>query len=295
MKRITKTGENFIRTICSGTSNSLISGRYSYNLPFGATEFVPTTFTSNAYDHLGNKIISNAQLGEALIFWFNKYAQLNDIDANILAAQAYEISKFNLWHYGKADSTSGINGFMSIRVYRHIVMSTEPATLEGMISPDAQFSDSEVNKIISGLTDPYIRESYIYRGVEATNDTITVALGNRVQLFQNIIDNPEIMIKAQANLFNEITRRNGGIVANTLFAYCKDYQLSGTSYNDILFNAGRANGNIFVKDGVDCVERIFGYLGDENNQYIPKLKKPKGLWFGYNIDFTQDNFNSFLG
>lgn len=294
MKKITKTGENFIRTICSGTTNSLISGNYRYNLPFSTISDQPFVFTSNAIDHLGNLIVNNEQLGEALIFWYNKYAELNNLDANVLAAQGFAESNYRLWHYSRRDSGSGIADFVSIRVFRHIVNSDRPETIEALSS--SRFTDDEINKIINEVSDPFSRTSYIYRGQGTTSSVSQIAINNRLQLFQNIIDNPEIMIKAQSNLMREIVERNNNLTANSLFAYDRYYLLSATSYPNLLDQAGRRFGDNYVQMGVDYVDKIFRYLGDENNDKINKrIDKPKGIWFGFNIDFTTNNFNAFLG
>ena len=294
MKKITSTGENFIRTICSGTTNTLISGNYEYNLSFSTIQDESFIFTSSAIDHLGNLIVNNQQLGEALIFWYNKYAELNDLDANILAAQGFAESNYRLWHYSRRDSGSGIADFVSIRVFRHIVNSDRPETIEALSSP--RFTDEEINKITNGLTDPFSKTSYIYRGQETTPSVLQIAINNRVQLFQNIIDNPEIMIKAQSNLMREIVERNNNLTANSLFSYDRNYLLSASSYPNLLDQAGRRFGDNYVQAGVDYVDRIFRYLGDRDNDKVNKrIDKPRGIWFGFDIDFTVDSFNAFLG
>ena len=133
MKNLTKTGESFIKTICSGTStNTLISGKYRYNLPLSDLQFVPTTFTADMKDRNGSGIGNNAQLGDELVFWFNKYAEEANIDANLLAAQAYIDSGYRAWHYDKINSGSGISNLAAIRVYSHIVNSELPTTFEGL-------------------------------------------------------------------------------------------------------------------------------------------------------------------
>ena len=76
MKNLTKTGESFIKTICSGTStNTLISGKYRYNLPLSDLLFVPTTFTADIKDRNSSGIGNNAQLDNEFIYWFNKILQ----------------------------------------------------------------------------------------------------------------------------------------------------------------------------------------------------------------------------
>lgn len=294
MKKLTKTGENFIKTICSGSSNSLIAGKYNYNLPFSNIEDTPTTFIAAATDHNGTQITSNQQLGDALISWYNEFAELLDLDANLLAAQGYAESKYRLWHYAKDNSGSGLADLVSIRVYRHIVRSFFPETEEALASP--KFTLDEINTITHNLTNPSEITSYVYRGANTTLELALTAISNRQQLHQNIINNPKISIKAQAIIMSEISARNNAIATNTLFAYDRNYLMSERTYPLLLDRVGRRFGDDYVKHGIDYVERVFRYLGDKDNNKVNKpIDKPKGIWFGYKTDFTVDNFNAFLG
>lgn len=294
MKKLTNTGKEFIRTICKGNDNSLITGKYNYNLPFSRISNSGITFTANVIDHIGNTIIKNKELGEALIYWYDKYAELLDFDANLLAAQGYIESGFRLWHYSKNDSGSGLADLVSKRIYRHIIRTEYPETTESLRSP--KFTEDEINKIIVGLTNPTEYLSYVYVGSETTPEISEVAINNRQQLHQNIINNPEISIKAQAIIMSEIGYRNNFIISNMLFAYNRNYLISDKNYPLLVEKTTKKFGDDFVKIGLDYVEEILRCLSDkDNNKLNKKITKPKGIWFGYDIDFSVDKFNSFLG
>lgn len=294
MKKLTKEGEKFIRTICNGQGDSLIKGRFGYNLPFSEFQNTGVTFTANAVDPFGNTIVTNEQLGEALIVWYNRYAELTNLDANVLAAQGYEESGYRLWYYNGVNSGCGLADLTSIDIYKYIVRSQTPETLEGLATP--QFDQNEIDRIIQNTTDPLNRLSYIYRGDRTTPELAQTAIDNRYTLYQNIVNNPELSIKAQAIILSQISIRNNGLKPNILFAYHRNHLLSANSYIDLTVKSGRKYGDEFTKKGIDYVDRIYRYLGDKNNDKLPKkINKPVGIWFGINVNFKQDSFTANLG
>lgn len=280
-KRLTEEGKKFIRTICSGDSNDKISGKNRYNLPFSTIEDTVTVFTSQAIDHLGKPITSNKQLAEALIYWFDKYAAEYDLDANIIAAQAYQESGYKIWNYAPRPSTaSGISQFVGLTFYEVIIRNMGPAP---------HLSESEKAKLTANLTNPTLQTSYsnYVIGSDSRN--------NRVKLFQNIIDNPDLMIKAQCKLMKFISDRNNGLASSALFAYNRGSGYKSQDYLSLVKHVANDKGTAYIQEGVNYVEKIFGYLGDKENTKISTLGKPKGIWFGYKLDFEFESFNANLG
>jgi hypothetical protein len=320
MLQLNETGKNFIRTICAGNGDSLISGKNRYNLSFSPVQDTPTTFTANAVDHLGQPITSNQQLGEALIFWYNKFAEISRVDASILAAQGYAESRYRLWHYGRASSSQGLSDLTSRQIYRYIINNTIDSVtnnLENLDLPpnrdpaqgqifgaDTSFTspiepiatEEESNRMSSGLTDPDLESSYVYRGLGVSKQTLAVALDNRLPLFQNAMDNPDLMIKAQAVIMKRLLRRNNNNVAAALFCYNLDTSLIAQSYPLLVDNARSRFGKAAVQETERYVEYVFRILGDKNNDKVQaRVDKPRGIFFAYNIDFQIDDFNAFLG
>jgi hypothetical protein len=293
MKKLTKTGESFIKTICS-TNEDLLSGKYYYNLPFSNIKDTPTTFTSSILNRNGSNIGNNSQLAEELIYCFNLYGEEAGVDSNVLAAQAFVDSEYRTWHYSKYDSGSGIVSFPAIRVYTHIVTSERPQTFEGL--NNLFFDETDINKITLGLTNSEDRLSYLYKGRVITTETLEIAIGNRQILHQNIINNPQIMIRALASIMKEILERNDGSTANALLAYKTNWKETASSYPEMADNISKAYGDTILKKGIDYVNNVFRCLGDENNDKMDKkITKPVGSWFGYDIDFSVDKFSAYLG
>ena len=280
-KKLTNEGKKFIRTITKGDGNSLLTGRNRYTLPFSDLEGITTTFTSNALDRFGRPITTNSQLGESLIFWFDFYAKQYDIDANIIAAQAYQESVYKVWNYAATSTASGISQFIGITVYDTIIKNRG-------VSPN--FFASEIAKITKNLELPDQLDSYKQRGKGTSPSSRKRARTNRSKLHQNIIDNPDLMIKAQCKLMRTIADRNNRLASNSLFAYNRGSGLRGTTYTEIIRKTSQEKGNEYIKEGIIYVERIFGYLGDKDNTEVSLPSVVKGIWFGYDIDFTFDDF-----
>lgn len=280
-KKLTEEGKLFIRTICSGDGNSKIMGKNEWNLPFSTVEDTITVFTSHAVDHLGKPITTNKQLGEALIFWFDKYATEYDLDANIIAAQAYAESGYNIWTYaGRPSTASGIAQFVGLTFF-DVVINNVGAT--------PHLTPSEKAKLTLNVVNPTLKSSY-------SNYTIgSDARNNRIKVHQNIIDNPDLMIKAQCKLMKFISNRNNGLASSALFAYNRGSMYKSTDYLSLVKHVTNDKGIEYIDEGVKYVERIFGFLGDRDNKRISSVNKPKGIWFGYKLDFDFENFNANLG
>lgn len=280
-KKLTEEGKKFIRTVCSGTNSSKLVGKNSYNLPFSTIENTETVFKSNAIDQFGKPIITNNQLAEALIFWFNKYSEIYDLDANIIAAQAYAESAYNVWTYApKPSSASGISQFIGAAFFDVVIRD---------FGPEPHFSLEEKNKLTQNIINPTLITSY------TKFNTNSDARNNRKFLHQNIIDNPELMIKAQCKLMKYISNRNNSLASSTLFAYNRGSGYKSNDYLSLVKYVANEKGSDYIKEGINYVEKIFGFLGDKNNTKVANLNKPTGVWFGYDIDFNFDNFNASLG
>ena len=293
MKKLTKTGEEFIKTICSGNGDSLIKGKYDYELPFTRTS--SSVYEAKAKNNDGKVITTNEELGNALIEWYNQYAEESNLDANILAAQGYVESGYRLWHYSKIHSGVGLADLVGVRIYKKIVKTNQSDSEEAASSPF--FSDDEIDKITKNMTDPELIRSYKYRNSsDTTVNSLNIAFDNRPILYQNIIDNPAISIKAQSIIMKEISARNKSLTANSLFAYNRNSKLVAETYQDLLNDAGKRFGDNFVKKGIDYVDFVFQCLADKNNSLIKKrFGKPRGIWFGYKLNLEVDEFEMFLG
>src|SRR5579859_7127079 len=115
-KSITNAGKNFILNACKANTNNF-TGTKKY--PLGRSN-VPsgTQFAANP-KYNGTSITDNASLANAIYNWYNKYSELYLLDANILAAQGYAESAYNLWIYSNGGSVNyssamGISQFLDV-------------------------------------------------------------------------------------------------------------------------------------------------------------------------------------
>ena len=292
-RKLTKEGENFISHICDLHGEKLLQGN---NGPLSFTEPIinKTWYTNVSYNRNGIlTAINNANdLKSAFIYLFNKYSEIYKLDANIMAAQAYAESNFKIWNYAPYPSTaSGISQFIMPSIYGVVIRNSLP------VNP--KFTEDEINKLTDGLSNPLDENSYRVK--------YRVAKDNRPILHQNVIDNLEIMIKAQCFYMRYIANNCNDLASTSLFCYNRGtfFRKTYTESIDFCRNHKVSKKNPrYYEEGVDYVWKIFGMLCDKNNEAIGRVK-PKGYYFGYGptnpnpelqLDVTQfpnRNFNRY--
>lgn len=270
-KGLTNKGRTFIEEVCrSADEGSLLSGNNG-SLPYSdPVQSADKVWTANVPG-----VNNNIELGERLILLFNKYAREYDLDANILAAQAYAESNYRIWVYNKVSTASGIAQFTTQTIYSVIVSNTYQG-IKG-------FTDSEIASITNGLTTPTNVNSY--------NPTLTsneVAKRNRPILHQNIINNLDIIIKAQARYMRYISDRCDNLASAALICYSRGPAFADSAYSKVIQNIIQKKGEDYLQEGLDYVIKIFGILGDPKNKLVgdsrnnlSKGYKPKDISFGY--------------
>jgi len=230
------------------------------------------------------KTLTLSNLAQSLIDWFEKYGNIYGLDPNILAAQAYIESQFKLWNYTKTNTASGINGFKMLMVYSVI--------LNNFGGGGDTMTTSEIVKITFGLDQALAVTSY--EPDKGTLNTQTIAMTNRPILHQNMINNPEIMIKAQARYMRYFSDNCAKLASSALLCYRTSNSHVADTYSKAIDKLRKAHGNStesnVVKDGLDYVLKVFGVLGDVNNELEGKAftggyktKGLKGYSFGYNV------------
>jgi len=290
-KAITKEGVDFITHVCTvgmtgdKHGNTLLKGKNSYRLPFCFQPQASQVWTCdikipNSYGML--PVTTGNDLAQALIYWFNTYAQMFDLDANVIAAQAYAESGYYMWNYAGGDSTaSGVNQFLSSTVYEVIVKNSGK-----QYTHVNYFTPEEVAKITNGLTQGTIEGSYQPGGnTDAPSPAHQVTWNNRPILHQNIINNPDIMIKAQCLYMSWISSRCNALTSSTLFGYSRGPGYSLKTYTDSIQLCASKVSQQALQEGLNYVLKIFGVLGDKNNflgsKGLGSYYKPVGKYFGY--------------
>ena len=273
-KKLTKEGEDFIRRICTINGNKSLSGKLSKPLPFSEPETSPDKIWECNIIYNGNKIENSTVLASALIFWYNRYAEKYQMDANILAAQSYVESKYIMWNYLLDDTSSGVSNFTMEMVFEIIVNN-----LGQTISTSVQ---ENIDKITKDLINPKSINSYLVK-----SNTPMDARKNRPIIHQNIIDNPEIIIDAQYRYLKKLMESCNGLASTSLFCYNTGISHAAKTYSLAIENC--KNSKVKKCDylrGVNYVLNVFQVLGDKDNKITNEKKttlieKPKGYYFGY--------------
>lgn len=275
-KKITGDGENFIREVCKRANNkgtnSLLSGNNGI-LTFSDPPQPENKIWTANISGVGN----NIELGEILIEYFNKYAKEYDLDANILAAQAYVESKYEVWTYNKLSAASGMGQFTPPTIHGVLFGSG------GFYSGVKPFTDAEKVRLTSGLAQPFDANSYNPKKEE----NIT-AKRNRPILHQNLINNLDLMIKLQARYMRRIANKCDDLASTSLLCYSRGPAYASQTYSQAIQKIINEKKEGYLQEGINYVLQVFGILGDPNNEIIKDGKsnisknyKPKGFSFGY--------------
>lgn len=257
--KLTDIGKKFITHVCDVDGRTLLEGKNGI-LPFCQPPSTDVVWSSNAkYD--GVIIADNRKLGIALIKWFDYYGDIFQMDANVIAAQSYVESSYNIWWYLDKSTASGIAQINSIDIYA-IVVNNRYAEKELY-----RFSDIE----ISAITKNWIGNKY---DPNTYNMEFDAGRTNRAILHQNMIDNPEIMIKAQYCYMKYISNKCKGVASSTLFGYCIGNDVVFPSYSKSISSAKNKYGNDYELTGINYVYDVFRILGDKEND-------SKHGYFGY--------------
>jgi len=281
--KLTKLGENFIRSKCSGSGNSKLTGtaddkRGYKNNPTAVLPYCsPLTTTSKVWlsnPSINGGVTTNAELAEVLIRWYNEFAEEFEMDANIMAAQAYQESAFIVWNYAVNSSASGISQFVDDAVYDIIMRNSRG----GMNTADKEaISKNMIGYTFSAGTPP--KNPFL----------VDYNLGrqNRPILHQNIIDNPRIMIKAQFAYMKYISTRCDALASCTLFGYNRGPGFVKSSSYPAAIAAAKNMGDNYENEGINYVYRIFKNLYENFGYKELNITKEAAATF--------DGFNANLG
>lgn len=273
---LTEKGKEFIRKQCAGTGKSLLYGKSPYKVkdtsskyynPDGVLPFCdpPTSPTKNwlaSPKFEGKTITTNADFGEALIKWYDKYAKLYLLDANVLAAQAFQESAYKAWNYPLTSTASGLCQFINDAVFDWIIDKSKYTS----ITP--KFTDDEIaliTKNIVGNKNDF-KATYSVGSLQGKQ--------NRPILHQNVIDNPEIMIKAQCRFMRYVANRCDSLTSSVLFGYSRGPGNATKSYAESVAKAKvyTSKGD-YHEEGVGYVYNIFKLLYDNFGYVFLEMAK----------------------
>lgn len=291
-KKITKKGKDFMYSIAekNGT-DGLIRGNNDYEIPFiNDPEKRNMVLECEIYNDNNELINNNTDYIDYIIKKINEYAEIYDLDANIISAQLYIESGFKSWNYAKHDSSAiGISQFLFKTIY--------DVFLSGRSLEKPNFTEDEINVIKNNIVNPSNENSYNLGGFKYLNDKISNynsfyrARENRYHMIFNIINNPDLMIKAQCRYMKYIAGRNYHLASNTLFAYNRGSSYKSDTYMGIINLVKSKKGSEYIKEGVKYVEKIFGVLADQYNDVV--TVKPINKYYGYNLDLDRNKFDPY--
>ena len=281
---LTSEGRRFIREVCRRENQRLLRGRESYPL---ANTLPPTSPTKewvcDIIDPRDNtkKITNGRELAEALIFWFDLYGQRYQIDANLMAAQAYVESNFRLWGY--SPTAMGISQFTMETIYTVVVNN---------FGRELNQFDLEMREVLTaGLTNPLNRDSYT---INSSNNDIPNR--NKPILHQNICNNPGALLAAQFKYMRWIAERTNNLASSTLFCYNRGPAFAKDTYSATIQDCiqSKKSNPDYYKEGVEYVLKTFIVLGDRNNSILfnKRKTKPRGIYFEYGELFNYRNANN---
>lgn len=266
-KQLTKEGEAFIRKTIISNGNKNFTGKNKYAVPFIS---IPqgTDINSKVFDDNGNQTTDVNKFAELIIKWTNQYSKEYGLDANIMSAQQFNESGMLPWNY----SESGAMGFTQF------VLSTLNFWV---FNGGSRFTTSEIQALSVGVTGDVKLLSTFTTSKNQSQVYNQIRQQNRDNLFQNIVDNPKIMIKAQISLMQYTSNRNNKSASSALFAYNRGSGLSSSSYSEVISKMAnlykdkdktKKYGRDYTVEGLKYVENIFKTL---NNGYGYKLDLAK--------------------
>lgn len=235
-----KNYKTFIDSKCKPeTGDSLLKGKNGYILPHASPKISSTKiWEAEIYDG-AKKIKTNKEFGDALKKWYKNYSDEYGLDVGVLVAQAYQESAFKAWNYSDTGAL-GLTQFTPSTIQTMIINNG------GAVTP--KFTKEEIAKIKYNIT------------------TDIVLAENRAQLHQNIINNPEIMIKAQARYMKHIALKCNNYTSTALFGYNRGVGLVRKTYLDSVQSAReyglrlKKKNEKYEEEGVLYVHKIFVLL-----------------------------------
>lgn len=279
-KPITQQGRNHIISFCENLGSSMFSGTYRKPMPFTTYELpgdsqpnlLNKTWTAQPRIN-GRVITDNRLMANLLIEWMNKYSEQFNLDANFLGALVETESTYKLWNYvpnrnmtnstSNDSSASGLSQFI-LNTFWDVVINPEGVRRYGN-----NFSVEEKLKITDGLEGDIFDANGVLVGGNSFNvgprNNHIARKNRRNKLHQNIIDNPEISIKAMCVYMSYLGNLNDGVASSTIFTYNRGPGMASTKgYWDAVRKAINFRTGYEV-EGIKYVEKIFKLVYSKYN------------------------------
>lgn len=211
--------------------NTLPKGVKTYILPFSNVTDEGKIYQSQTYK-------TNDQWLTDLPIFIAKYSKMYNIDPNVITAQIYHESGFNLSAYSSTGSL-GITQFLCKTIHGFIVKNK---------GTGEDFTQAEINKILVGLPAKAATDSATFSNRE-----------NRMQVFQNCMDNPDLLIKAQCRYMKTISLRCNNLLSSTLLGYNRGDQFAKKSFFES-YDAAKTYKAGYENEGIEYVKLIWNTM-----------------------------------
>jgi len=271
--KITEDGKKFIRKYCNGNSTTLLRGRNSNPLTFTDNINVSDDWVSDPAINGG--IHNNGDLANKLIEWYDKYCGIAGIDPNFLVAQtSVESGYFKVWAYPNqkpnAENKSSAMGLTQFLMSSFYEWSLNPNKTTYEEITEIKFTSEEKERLKEGVESKYDNpasygSSEIYRKF-------------RKHTFQNVVNNPELMVKMQVKYMAYIAKKYDNLASSALLGYNRGHDFVKKSYLDSVNDVRNRKDQDYTDDGIDYVKNIFNILYDS---------------FGYRDLKMKDSFDSY--
>ena len=264
---ITRKGKDFIARQCNRLGNRLLRGESG---PLAFTNYIdeqgkqtdffdPKTDLENGEFVIDATIfgirLSPTTMPTFLIRAFENYSEMFGLDANYMVALAHIESNFILWAYPRMSrfnsAASGISQFLPSTIHDVVVREIQ--------TPQNTFSLEEKLAICNEVEGRRNADGIIL-GIEPFNHRTNLGKRNRAQIHMNIINNPQISIKAQCAYISSIAARTDNLASSTLFGYNRGPGYAKPNYLDSMNSAKNDAG--YHLEGIDYVNKIFTLMNN---------------------------------
>jgi hypothetical protein len=264
---LTSTGKQYIRNAIN--SSSCLSGRK--NMPgVDFTKYITVYGKDPAsadFTWQSNIVTSNSAYIELLIASYNKYAQTYSMNANVLAAQGFCESRYKVWDFSIGHYVKSGKSYPAAMGLAQFIRET----FQGIL---------DVNEY-HGITPVFTQAEKDMMYKNTSSDEY-----NKAIILQNMMDHPELMIKAQSMYMKFCANLAKGLASSALFGYNRGHSfIDPISYTNTVLKCVNKYKNTkksdYYKEGVTYVWRVFSVLGDPGTE--TGFKKGVEGYFGYDF------------
>lgn len=258
---LTKKAKDFIIQKCL-LNKEIFSKTTKFALP-KSNVVAGKTFNALIFDDNNKQITDVSDYANQIIKWFNYFGDLFQVDPNICAAQCFLESAYSPLSFTERN-TFGISGINDYELFNIIFSSNSKISSDDItnISKNINGDPYQIKTLI-----PYIKNNG--NGADSTEKESLNAVNNREFLYQNISNNPKLIILCQFFLLSEYGIKNNNVASSALLSYYMRSNDTSKNYSQLLDVIKKKYDSSQIETPKKYVNDIFSLLYN----------------FGYNINF----------